>query len=660
MLAKHSLFRRRSTWIAVLTCIALTAIFWGNLFRFRPAMIDNVYDAASDGVVIGRMARAAANGLFTQTDLGFNVDPNHIISISAEWYDLQLRFYEHPELIDGMGLGWSNYPSTFALQGYVLSALDLVNPLPRRLRIGFYHLLLSAFAAGMLVRIASILRVRFGWPAFSGFLVPVAVEPMFSALAPSLYWVIGLWYVPMALAMLLADEDEPRRNAGLVAGIFLAFLANFLCGYQFVSTIILAAATGTLLGVKERPNALRHVLWNASRVIGLGIAAFAVAVLMHAAKQGGFAVFLEKAANRMQGNASSLDEELLLGKFASIGGVIWSYLGGNHVTIIKNFGLLFVLLAGYAILMLLDERFNWFYGAGRRKLQTLALAMLASFVAPLSWLVLAKGHSFDHLPIDLIIWYVPTIPLGFAMLATAGSDFREYQRLKRGDAALSWLVACIPLLFVGALVALRQIDRRIETTGTWAITEHAGGVPIFESDSLGIELRMTNQWFTVSYPCREDPQDTMFDIHAEQDGATVDYSFPVNTNQVFAHKGKCLAARGKSDRPVSRIHFGETSRQSTVWQRDAAISLPDTFKPAHFTDADWDRGVNRTAAELLMIGEDFGRLLIKTGDEVLISPTDQRMVTSILSFGTSKVVKLDGAPIHPPEGQTPSFGIIRK
>ena len=30
-------------------------------------------------------------------------------------------------------------------------------------------------------------------------------------------------------------------------------------------------------------------------------------------------------------------------------------------------------------------------------------------------------------------------------------------------------------------------------------------------------------------------------------------------NQVFAQKGKCIAAQAKSDRPASRIHFGETS-----------------------------------------------------------------------------------------------------
>jgi hypothetical protein len=28
----------------------MTAIFWGNLFRFHPAMIDQSYDGTSDGL----------------------------------------------------------------------------------------------------------------------------------------------------------------------------------------------------------------------------------------------------------------------------------------------------------------------------------------------------------------------------------------------------------------------------------------------------------------------------------------------------------------------------------------------------------------------------------------------------------------------------------
>ena len=167
-------------------------------------------------------------------------------------------------------------------------------------------------------------------------------------------------------------------------------------------------------------------------------------------KEGGFAVFAQKAANRMTGNSASLADELIFGKFEPIGAVISLYLGGNLITLTKSFGLVLALIAMYAILVLLDERFNWFYGAGRRKLQVLGLAVLASFTAPLSWFMLGKAHSFDHLPFDLIMWYVPTIPLGFAMLAVGSLSLVQYLELKRGDALLSLLIGSIPLVIVAA------------------------------------------------------------------------------------------------------------------------------------------------------------------------------------------------------------------
>ena len=76
MPANISRFRLRPAWIAVVTCVVLTAVFWANLFRFSPALIDPVYDTTSEASVVGRLARAAADGYFNNTDLGVNIDPN--------------------------------------------------------------------------------------------------------------------------------------------------------------------------------------------------------------------------------------------------------------------------------------------------------------------------------------------------------------------------------------------------------------------------------------------------------------------------------------------------------------------------------------------------------------------------------------------------------
>ena len=214
-------------------------------------MIDGVYDGTSEASVVCRLARAATDGIFRNTDLGVNVAPQQPRSDLYD-YRKQVRYFEHPELIHSLGLNWAAYPSHFGLQGYVFAAIDLIDPLPRNMRIPFYHLLASLFTAGMLVWMAAILRSKFGWAAFIGFLLPTAIEPMFSGLAPNLYWFAGSWLLPIPFGMLLADEDDAHRKRVLLVLLFLAFMVRFLSGYEFTSTIIPLAARCRLPSDRER------------------------------------------------------------------------------------------------------------------------------------------------------------------------------------------------------------------------------------------------------------------------------------------------------------------------------------------------------------------------------------------------------------------------
>ena len=154
---------------------------------------------------------------------------------------------------------------------------------------------------------------------------------------------------------------------------------------------------------------------------------------------------MEKAAMRVTGDATSLENELILGKFATISSVLLTYLGGNFITLIKNFGFLLALIGAYAVGLLLDERFNWFMALDAEGFRSWhdGQCVLDPPVVPVR---AGQGPQLRSPPIDLIMWYVPTIPLGFAMFATAVARFREYLGLKQGDALRSSLAASMPMI----------------------------------------------------------------------------------------------------------------------------------------------------------------------------------------------------------------------
>jgi hypothetical protein len=650
--------------VLLIVLALLTIIFWGNVFRFSSGLIDRTYDGTSDGMVIGRLTRSAADGFTSgNADLGVNARPKDVGGF--ELFQDQIKYFEHPELVDSLHLEWWPYASQFGLHGMLFSAIDLINPLPRPWRLPFYHLLAALFCAGALVWIAEILRRRFGWGAFGGFLIPLALEPMLTALAPSIYWVAGIWFVPMAIAMLLADEEDPRRRYRLIAAAFVCFLVKCLCGYEFIPTVILAAAIGCLLGVKESPDRLSRMLANVSWIVSAGVAGFIVAIAAHAAKAGGFTNIAKRAAIRIMGDAPALDEEIFLGKFATIQSVLLRYLEGNDITLAKNFAIPLALLVLVAVLSLLDKKIIWYLGDDRRRLQILSLAFLASFAAPLSWFVLAKGHSFVHPPINFILWYVPTIPLGGAVAGVALALAVENRRLwGAADAARRTITIAIPALIVLTIGAIWLADRRIQTQGTWVLSVHSKAVPLFESEDLGIEFRMTDQWFTVQYDCRVAASVTGFFIHAYEGASRTEYGFDLRDKKIYEKKSKCFYAQAKADRPFSRIDFGALSKGSTLWEHDASIAIPDSFTLEQVTDAEWDHGVNRTSGtEFLVRADAFGKLFLKIGDQIQIAGSGRRTITRIASDGPQNVYKnlaVGGAAVSAADVGTTPIKIFRQ
>ena len=174
-------------------------------------------------------------------------------------------------------------------------------------------------------------------------------------------------------------------------------------------------------------------------------------------------------------------------------------------------------------------------------------------------------------------------------------------------------------------------------------------MPLFESEDLGIEFRMTDQWFTVQYDCRVAASSTGFFIHAVEGGVVTKYDFDLRDKKIYEKKNKCFYAQAKADRPFSRVDFGALSKASTLWEHDASIAIPDSFTLEQVTDAEWDHGVNRTSGtELLVRADAFGKLFLKTGDQIQIFGSGRRTITRIASDGPQSVFKnlsIDGAAV---------------
>jgi hypothetical protein len=175
-------------------------------------------------------------------------------------------------------------------------------------------------------------------------------------------------------------------------------------------------------------------------------------------------------------------------------------------------------------------------------------------------------------------------------------------------------------LIVLTVAAIYLADRLTQTERTWVLTAHAKGMALFESNDLGVEFRMTDQWFTVQYDCGVAASIGSFFIRAYEGEGSTDYTFRLRDRQIYAKRNKCFYAQAKADRPYSRIGFGATSARATSWEREALVQIPESLTPEQLTDANWDHGINRSSGtEVLLRADTFDRLFLRKGDHLQLS-----------------------------------------
>ena len=364
---------------------------------------------------------------------------------------------------------FSEYQSQFGLQLYFFSALagtlsDDVDFLQ-----SVCALLMALVVAGFYLA----LEKEFSPSGALCFCIPLVFSPWVVIFARNLYWVEATWFLPTLVTLVFGKGafESGRRLMLMLLLLSLALLVKFLCGYEYITTIVIAAFVPLVYyAVKSRVGVRRTVM--PTLLVGICVLlAFGVAVTFHArnlsSKTGTpyhrIAVIAKKrllardvdalaseackdvrdqkgcAEKYMKtfGPALTCSSAWLMTRYfdmqhflpwadrivlstddvaavkevaerrsiASVGAAIYD-IGFSQTVLIgyKAVGMvgfpLFSLLAAAAVL--------------RRRGDALALALLVSLLAPLSWFTLAKGHSYHHFHMNYVLWYLLFVP--FAML----------------------------------------------------------------------------------------------------------------------------------------------------------------------------------------------------------------------------------------------------
>jgi hypothetical protein len=412
--------------------------FYSDGLRVAGEYFSDPHQIALESFIVGRIVKSSRDGIFSAGGLTGLVGPDvKPPDTESPNYRFQSQAY-----LDSLPFQtYSIYKSQIGAQGVVFSALNGILPFSPADKLSIFHAIASLLSALILSLIVFWFYREFGATVGVVVLAGTALSQWLVIFAHSLWWSTWAFYLPMAAVMFYLNRPQSAENFSFRKFGILVFTAVmikcFFNGYEYITTALVMMVVPFGYACIRRGSGLRH-FWKG---LGTSIAASILAILgsvailclQIATVEGSvlkgvdhilFSFFRRSYANPQDfpaGYAASLDANPI--------DVVATYLRGIYLDLnyyihvpsdfVKNFilqtrylYLIVLFAASSALLLYLVRKASTDI---RHRALALAVAMGFSILAPLSWLVIFKAHSYIHTFMNNIVWQMPFTIYGFAV-----------------------------------------------------------------------------------------------------------------------------------------------------------------------------------------------------------------------------------------------------
>lgn len=376
--------------------VLLVAAFFDSTYRWTN------FENYSENLVSGRVY-AESNGYPINSKYGLGrviVQDSPCNNDYSAYYQYPALYQEtDPYLLRQAAESFSPYTSQIGLQGHIFGLLARILQFSKAwllFRIGNIAALIL-----VLMLISHQLVKQYGILMGISFLGVSVLSPWVRNFAPNLYWVEFTWFLPMLFGLLCLTKPNNRVVWYLL--YFLSVLIKCLCGFEYLSTILVGGVLFLAVEWIAVPSERKRLFGQLVLLVTLSILAFLTVYIMTAyivysdqsLKDALISFWQFKAAKRLQGTDPK-DIATTVSTLKVVALYFWENLSGKAML------LLTVCAAGTLFFR------KWKYG--EQDLRQRALFTL-SLLGAISWFALAKQHSYVHLHLNFVIWFIGTVQI---------------------------------------------------------------------------------------------------------------------------------------------------------------------------------------------------------------------------------------------------------
>ena len=414
--------------------------FFSNTWRVADQNWFATHQKDTEAHIMGRMVKSRQDGIFSAGGLnGWGTAK----STDAEWIPSTALGPQYTAYLYKLSFEkFSTYNSQPGGQGMIFSLLDRLIPLSPESKLRLFYVLTALLSAGALTFIVSWFYEEFGgWVAIF-VIVSAVLSQWLTVFGKNLWWSLWAFYLPMIVVLYYLKRRRVPENRQFIRFGILIFIAVsikcFINGYEYITTtLVMMMVPFVYYVILDKWSRHQCVKWTLAAGLGSGVAIFLSLIMLcfqiGAAKNGfmdGVAHVIWSFGKRTYGEAEDFPPVYAASLEAGTIGVVVTYMNGiffdlnNYLSQENSFVSNSVLKVRYIyliVLFMLMSPLLFLRSNAERRQQDIALIWTTwfSILAPLSWFVIFKAHSYIHTHMSFLLWQMPFTFFGFAVFGSA-------------------------------------------------------------------------------------------------------------------------------------------------------------------------------------------------------------------------------------------------
>lgn len=424
--------------VAALCALSVLSLFLGfsrNSWRVAVQQWFEGFQRDTESLIIGRMVLSRERSILSSgalTGWGSTSSTN----VDMDTTDLAIISNQYEAYVKGEPFkGYGTYDSQIGGQGIFFAILDKLIGLSPDKKLRFFHDLTSLLSALTLTAIILWFYWEFGLTVALFVLASAIFSQWLVAFGRNLWWSLWAFYIPVAAVMhyLRFRRDSDFKPFALDVTVFIVvFIKCFFNGYEYITTALVMMSVpilyyGVLKKLSWQKFLSTFVRVALSSCLAILVTFFILCVQIGSVKgslKDGVHHIVYAFAVRTHANPNEFRDVYTSSLQAGTFAVLSPYLKGTffdpNVYLTRSRFLprihyyrliiIFALSSGMAVALTKNANRD-----ERRKTYSLILATWFSILAPLSWFVIFKAHSYIHTHMNFIVWQMPFVLFGFAV-----------------------------------------------------------------------------------------------------------------------------------------------------------------------------------------------------------------------------------------------------